>query len=72
LSRPAPFQPAEPEPLLDGAVVRDIRSAGIGLLVARMKALTKRRLDESGLSGDIGEEHFHPTVRAAVKASGMK
>jgi hypothetical protein len=57
LSRPSPFQPAEPEPLLDGEVVRDLRSAGIGLLVGRMKAPTKRRLDESGARRPKGMRH---------------
>jgi sulfate permease, SulP family len=53
-------------------VARDLRAAGIELLVARMKAPTKRRLDESGLSREVGEEHFHATVRAAVEACCTK
>jgi SulP family sulfate permease len=54
-----------------GEVVRDLRLAGIELLVARMKAPTKRRLDESGLSREVGEQHFYPTVRAAVRAAAQ-
>jgi sulfate permease, SulP family len=49
-------------------VARDLRAAGIELLVARMKAPVKRRLDEVGLSRELGEDHFHATVRAAVQA----
>jgi SulP family sulfate permease len=42
---------------------------GVALAFARVKTPTRRRLDESGLSGEIGVDRFHPTVRAAVAAA---
>jgi MFS superfamily sulfate permease-like transporter len=46
----------------------ELRDDGITLVVARIRAHTKRQLDEAGLVDGIGSEHFHPTVRAAVAA----
>jgi anti-anti-sigma regulatory factor len=51
-----------------GELVRDLRRGGITVVVARMRSATRQRLDESGLSEEIGPERFHSTVRAAVAA----
>jgi MFS superfamily sulfate permease-like transporter len=45
-----------------------LRDDGITLVVARMRARTKRRLGDAGLVDRIGPQRFHPTVRAAVAA----
>jgi SulP family sulfate permease len=41
---------------------------GVSLVFARMKARTRRLLEEAGLMGAIDAERFYPTVRAAVAA----
>jgi sulfate permease, SulP family len=51
-----------------GELVRDLRRGGITVVVARMRSATRQRLDESGLSEEIGPERFHSTVRAGVEA----
>jgi hypothetical protein len=38
------------------------------LVFARVKAPLQERFDEVGLTEAIGEDHFHPTVHAAVAA----
>jgi sulfate permease, SulP family len=50
------------------AVAGDLERDGNTLVVARMRAVTRERFDESGLSDAVGRERFHPTVRAAVEA----
>ena len=47
----------------------DLARDGITLRVARMKSPVRQRLDDAGLTLDIGPERFHPTVRAAVDVS---
>lgn len=49
-------------------IARDLRKEGIVLAVARAKSQLKERLDEASLTREIGEERFHPTIRAAVEA----
>jgi SulP family sulfate permease len=49
-------------------VAGDLERDGVTLVLARMRAVTRERLDESGLSDAIGRDRFHPTVRAAVEA----
>jgi SulP family sulfate permease len=49
-------------------LVRDLRRGGVTVVVARMRSATRQRLDESGLSEEIGTGRFHSTVRAAVAA----
>jgi MFS superfamily sulfate permease-like transporter len=50
-------------------LVDELERDGIMLLVARMKQPTHDRLAENGVAERIGEQRFHPTVRAAVAAS---
>jgi sulfate permease, SulP family len=50
-------------------IVDALGEEGVSLAFARVKSATRLRLDESGLSDEIGLGRFHPTVRAAVKAS---
>ena len=52
-----------------GEIARDLRREGIALELARVKGMVKRAFDNGGLSEEIGEAHFHPTVRAAVAAA---
>jgi SulP family sulfate permease len=49
-------------------VARDLERDGVTLVVARMRAVTQQRFDESGLSDAIGRDRLHPTVRGAVEA----
>ena len=49
-------------------VARDLEHEGVTLVVARMRAVTRQRFDESGMTDAIGPDHFHPTVRSAVEA----
>jgi SulP family sulfate permease len=49
-------------------IARDLRKEDIVLVIARAKASLKQHLDDAGLTREIGEARFHPTVRAAVEA----
>jgi sulfate permease, SulP family len=51
-------------------IARDLRKEDIVLVIARAKAPLKEHLDDAGLTREIGEARFHPTVRAAVEACG--
>lgn len=51
-------------------IVRDLRKEDVALSIARAKSPLKERLDEAGLTAEIGEQRFHPTVRSAVDACG--
>jgi hypothetical protein len=42
---------------------------GVTMRVARMKTPVRHRLEVAGIAARIGSERFHPTVRAAVRAS---
>jgi hypothetical protein len=44
---------------------------GIRLAVARLKQPVREVFDATGLTTAIGEDHFHPTVRAAVDAYAL-
>jgi sulfate permease, SulP family len=46
----------------------DLRRDEIGLVVARLRTRMQERLEQAGLTETIGEEHFYPTVDAAVRA----
>jgi sulfate permease, SulP family len=49
-------------------IARDLERDGIALELARVKRFVKQVLDSGGVTEEIGEAHFHPTVRAAVAA----
>jgi high affinity sulfate transporter 1 len=49
-------------------IVAALRRRDITFTVARLRTAMRERFDRSGLTDQIGEEHFHPTVRAAVEA----
>ena len=49
-------------------LVKSLAGAGIVLHVARMKTPVRERLDGADVTGVIGPERFHPTVRSAVRA----
>ena len=70
--------------VLDAEGMTDVDSAGLAALgdlserlardrivlrVARMKTPIHDRLEEAGVTARIGRDRFHPTVRAAVRAS---
>jgi sulfate permease, SulP family len=46
----------------------ELHGEGITMLFARMKSPMQARLDESGLTAELGADNFHPTVRRAVAA----
>jgi sulfate permease, SulP family len=50
-------------------IARDLQQDGIAIEFARVKGGVKQLFDDAGLTEEIGEEHFHPTVRAAVTAA---
>ena len=52
-----------------GDLSESLAKDGIALRVARMKSPIHDRLEEAGVAARIGRDHFHPTVRAAVRAS---
>jgi sulfate permease, SulP family len=52
-----------------GDLTTGLRREGITLRVARMKTPLHERLEETGVADEIGPDHFHPTVRAAVAAA---
>jgi SulP family sulfate permease len=49
-------------------VVDELRRQGITFTIARPKSRARRRLRESGIIEQIGEDHVYPTVHAAVEA----
>jgi len=49
-------------------LVESLRRQGISMAVARAKSPLMERFDAIGLTTVIGEDHFYPTVRAAVDA----
>ena len=53
-----------------GDLCDELARGGVTLRVARMKTPVQERLDDAGTTARIGRDHFHPTVRAAVSASG--
>ena len=50
------------------AVHGELRTAGIGFAVARLKAPVLERFEAAGLVALLGADHFHPTVHEAVEA----
>jgi high affinity sulfate transporter 1 len=54
------------EALLD--LTRDLRSDGVTLVVARLRARMRPDFDVAGLTDEIGAAHFYPSVRLAVDA----
>ena len=48
--------------------VRSLKRQQVGFVVARLKSPLRERFDATDLTRLIGEEHFYPTVRAAVAA----
>jgi high affinity sulfate transporter 1 len=50
------------------ALALDLRREGVTLVFARLKEGLRARFEDSGLTEAVGEEHFYPTVRAAVQA----
>jgi len=54
------------EALID--LTRDLRGDGIRLVVARLRTRMKPDFDVSGLTDEVGPEHFYPSVRLAVDA----
>ena len=51
-------------------MIGGLRERNIELHIARASAEIRQRLDEVGLTDDIGADHFHGTVAAAVTACG--
>jgi hypothetical protein len=49
-----------------------LKRDGIELELARVKRFVRQVLDNGGVTEEIGEEHFHPTVRAAVAATSAR
>jgi anti-anti-sigma factor len=49
-------------------IARRLEGQGVTLVFARVKEPIRRRLETTGLIGELGAERFHPTVRAAVEA----
>jgi SulP family sulfate permease len=49
-------------------LAQELRDDDATVVFARVKSPLRRRFDEVGLTEEIGERHFHPTVRAAVEA----
>jgi SulP family sulfate permease len=47
----------------------ELRRDGVTLLVARMKEHVRDRLQDAGTTEEIGAEHFHPTIRAAIEST---
>ena len=54
------------EALID--LTRDLRRDGISLVVARLRTRMKPDFDVSGLTDEVGAEHFYPSVKLAVDA----
>ena len=54
------------EALID--LTRDLRRDGIRLVVARLRTRMKPDFDVSGLTDEVGPEHFYPSVKLAVDA----
>jgi SulP family sulfate permease len=54
------------EALID--LTRDLRRDGISLVVARLRTRMKPDFDVSGLTDEVGPEHFYPSVKLAVDA----
>ena len=54
------------EALID--LTRDLRRDGIRLVVARLRTRMKPDFDVSGLTDEVGAEHFYPSVKRAVDA----
>ena len=52
-----------------GDLCEGLARDGVTLRVARMKTPVHDRLEDAGVADRIGRERFHPTVRAAVRAS---
>ncbi len=52
-------------------LTRDLRRAGVTLVVARMRARLQEDLDAAGVTATIGRDHFYPTVHAAVDATAQ-
>ena len=46
---------------------RQLAERGVTFVVARLATPTKERFDATGLTDQIGQEHFSPTVEAAVR-----
>jgi high affinity sulfate transporter 1 len=46
-----------------------LRRSGVVLAVAKAKTPLMERLEEAGFTAELGEEHFYPTVRAAVASA---
>ena len=51
-----------------GRLVDELRDDGVALVVARIHAGLKDRLDDAGVDAQIGSENFYPTVQVAVRA----
>jgi MFS superfamily sulfate permease-like transporter len=49
-------------------VIEGLRGRNIELLIARATVELRLHLDEIGITGMIGADHFHGTVNAAVRA----
>jgi SulP family sulfate permease len=48
---------------------RSFKNDGIRLVLARVKSTVRAQFDRVGLSSDLGESNFFPTVRAAVDSA---
>ena len=53
-------------------LIESLQDDGVVFLVARLKSPVGRDFAHAGLVDVIGEQHFHPTVRAAVRAAGAR
>jgi high affinity sulfate transporter 1 len=51
-------------------LTRDLRREQITLVVARLRNRMMDECEAAGLVAEIGRQHFYPTVRLAVRASG--
>jgi len=51
------------------SLVGSLREQQITFMFARLKAPMRKRLREAGVLDLVGEQHIHPTVRAAVAAT---
>ena len=50
------------------SIVDELEREGISFSVARVKAPVRELLDEAGVTGRLGSDHFHATVREAVES----
>jgi len=50
-------------------LIRSLQQQQITFVFARLKSMMRQNLQEAGVLDLVGEDHLHPTVRAAVQAA---